>query len=133
MKKTTKGKICKVSAVVIDVAAPLAATLSQFPVWVDRSAGATVSGLFVLFAFLSAIPFIKQIKAYFKSPSAWVMWCIIFVLLFGLRAIIDEMIVICLIGAVGNIIGAGVYKIGEHYDPPLKLKDNNNKDDEGGA
>lgn len=133
MKKTTKGKICKVSAVVIDVAAPLAATISQFPVWVDRSAGATISGLFVLFAFLSAIPFIKQIKAYFKSPSAWVMWCIIFVVLFGLRAIIDEMIVICLIGAVGNIIGAGVYKIGEHYDPPLKEKNKDDKDNEGGA
>lgn len=131
MKKTTEGKICKISAVVIDVAAPLAATITQFPVWVDRSAGATVSGLFVLFAFLSAIPFFKQIKAYFKSPSAWVMWCIIFVSLLALRAIIDEIVIICLVGVIANMIGAGVYKIGDYYDPPTKSKSDD--DDEGGA
>ena len=118
MKRTTKGKLFKISALVLDVGAPLAATVSQFPVWVDRSAGATVSGLFVLFALLSAIPFFKQIKAYFKSPSVWVMWCIILVALVALRAIIDEMIVICLIGAAANVIGAGLYKLGDHFDPP---------------
>lgn len=118
MKRTTKGKIFKISALVLDVGAPLAATVSQFPVWVDRSAGATVSGLFVLFALLSAIPFFKQIKAYFKSPSVWVMWCIILVALVALRAIIDEMIVICLIGAAANVIGAGLYELGDHFDPP---------------
>lgn len=118
MKRTTKGKIFKISALVLDVGVPLAATVSQFPVWVDRSAGATVSGLFVLFALLSAIPFFKQIKAYFKSPSVWVMWCIILVALVALRAIIDEMIVICLIGAAANVIGAGLYKLGDHFDPP---------------
>lgn len=115
MQRTTKGKILKISAIVLDVGAPLAATISQFPVWVDRSAGATISGLFVLFAFLSAIPFFKQIKTYFKSPSAWVMWCVIFVMLVGLRAIIDEMIVICTIGVLSNIVGAGLYKVGNKY------------------
>lgn len=118
MKRTTKGKIFKISALVLDVGAPLAATVSQFPVWVDRSAGATVSGLFVLFALLSAIPFFKQIKAYFKSPSVWVMWCVIFVALIALHAIIDEMLVICAIGALSNVIGAGLYKLGDKYDPP---------------
>ena len=118
MKRTTKGKIFKISALVLDVGAPLAATVSQFPVWVDRSAGATVSGLFVLFALLSAVPFFKQIKAYFKSPSVWVMWCVIFVALIALHAIIDEMLVICAIGALSNVIGAGLYKLGDKYDPP---------------
>lgn len=117
MKRTTKGKIIKVSALVLDVGAPLAATISQFPIWVEKSAGATISGLFVLFAFLSAIPFLKQIKTYFKSPSAWVMWLIIFGALFALRAIVDEMVLICAVGAIANGFGAGLYKIGEHFDP----------------
>lgn len=128
MQRTTKGKILKISALVLDVGAPLAATISQFPMWVDRSAGATVSGLFVLFAFLSAIPFFKQIKAYFKSPSAWAMWCIILVSLIALRAIIDEIIVICAIGAFANIIGEGLYKLGDKFDPP-----NNNGGGNGNA
>ena len=128
MKRTTKGKIFKISALVLDVGAPFAATVLQFPVWVDRSADATVSGLFVLFALLSAIPFFKQIKAYFKSPSVWVMWCIILVALVALRAIIDEMIVICLIGAAANVIGAGLYKLGDSFDSPQ----NNSGDSAGG-
>lgn len=64
-------------------------------------------GLICAVRALSAIPFFKQIKAYFKSPSVWVMWCIILVALVALRAIIDEIIVICLIGAAANVIGAG--------------------------
>ena len=129
MQKTTKGKIIKFSALVLDVGAPLAATISQFPVWVNRSAGATISGMFVIFAFLSAIPFIREIKAYFKSPSAWIMWIIIFVALAALRAIIDEIIVICAIGALANVIGAAVYKIGDRYS---SSKDQNNANESGG-
>ncbi len=118
MQRATVGKIFKISALVIDVGAPLAATMVQFPIWVERSATATVSGMFVFFAFLSAIPFLKQIKEYFKSPSAWVMWTIIFVALVALRAIVDEILIICAVGMVANMIGAVVHKIGTHFDPP---------------
>lgn len=116
MRRTTKGKILKISALVLDVGAPLAATMTQFPMWINRSAGATVSGTFVLFALLSAIPFFKQIKAFFKSPSVWVMWIIMFVVLVVLREIIDEMLVICFVGAIANIIGAALYKVGERCE-----------------
>ena len=51
MTNATKGKICKISAVVIDVAVPLIATIMHFPIWVERSSRATVSGLFLIFAF----------------------------------------------------------------------------------
>lgn len=113
MKNTTKGKICKITALTVDVAAPLAATISQFPIWVDKSSAATVSGLFLVFAFLSAIPFMKQIKAYLKSPSAWSMWCIFLVLFVALRNIIDQMLIVCLVGLIANACGEGLYKVGE--------------------
>ena len=118
MTNATKGKICKISAVVIDVAVPLIATLMHLPIWVERSSRATVSGLFLIFAFLSCIPFLKQILAYFKSPAVWVMWCIFFVLFVALRNIIDEMVIICFAGLIANIIGAVIYKIGKNLDPP---------------
>ena len=116
MKNTTKGKIIKASALCLDVAAPLIATCTQFPIWVDKSSAATVSGLFLVFAFLSAIPFMKQIKAYLKSPSAWSMWCIFFVLFIALRNIIDEMVIVCVVGFVANVCGAGLHKIGENVE-----------------
>lgn len=88
------------------------ATLTQFPVWIDRSSSATVSGLFLIFAFLSAIPFINQIKAFLKSPSVWIMWIVLLIVFIALRNIIDEMLVVCFAGAVSGLIGAGIYKVG---------------------
>ena len=112
MRNTTKGKMIKGSAIVLDVAAPLVATLSQFPLWVEKSSEATMSGLFLLFAFLSCLPFLKQIKAYFKSPSVWVVWVVLFVLFICLRNIINEMIVVCFVGMLTNLAGTGIYKLG---------------------
>ena len=47
------------------------------------------------------------------------MWCVILVAFIAIRAIIDEIIVICMIGAVANVIGSWLYKLGEHFDPPM--------------
>ena len=113
MTNKTKGNTLKISAVCLDVIAPLTATITQFPIWVEKSSAATVSGLFLVFAFLSAIPFMKQIKAYLKSPSAWSMWCIFLVLFVALRNIIDQMLIVCLVGLISNACGTGLYKAGE--------------------
>ncbi len=112
MKRATKGKIIKGSAVVIDVAAPLIATICQFPVWIEKSSSATISGIFLLFAFFSCLPFIKQIKMWMKSPSVPVLWVIFLVLFSLLRNIIDQMWMVCVIGAVSNCFGAILYKVG---------------------
>lgn len=72
-----------------------------------------MSGLFLVFAFLAALPFIKQIKTWIKSPSVWVVWVILFILFMALRNIINEMIIVCFVGMIFNVVGAGVYKVGE--------------------
>lgn len=113
MKNATKGGILKGAALILDVAVPLLATLSQFPVWVEESAEASMSGLFLMFAVLSAIPFLKQIRAYLRNPSAWVLWGILFGALVVLRNIMDQMIVVCFAGAVANLLGAGIYNLGK--------------------
>lgn len=133
MKNTTKSKICKITAIGVDVAAPLAATISQFPIWVDKSSSATISGLFLVFAFLSSIPFMKQIKAYLKSPSAWSMWCIFLVLFIALRNIIDQMVIIALVGLLSNACGEGIYKLGEHYGSLPDSETDENQTTENGS
>ncbi|MBR2507200.1 MAG: hypothetical protein IKB70_09970 [Bacilli bacterium] len=132
MKNITKGKVLKASAVTLDVAAPLIATITQFPIWVDKSSAATVSGLFLVFAFLSAIPFMKQIKAYLKSPSAWSMWCIFLVLFVALRNIIDQMLVVCFVGLISNACGEGLYKLGEIVQAKPDLDTTNKNDGNSG-
>ena len=116
MTNSVKGKIIKYCAIALCVGVPLAATLTQFPVWVYKSSEATMSGMFLMFAFISALPFIKQIKAYFKSPAVWVVWTVLLVLLLLLRNIIDEMIIVCMAGAPANIIGMLIYKIGQNIE-----------------
>jgi hypothetical protein len=112
MKNKTKGQIVQWAAVGLDVGAPLVATVTQFPVWVERSAGSTVSGMFVVFALLSAIPLLKKGGEIFKSPSATLLFGIAAALLLSLRTIIDEMIIICAVGFVSNLVGAGIHSYG---------------------
>lgn len=112
MTNKSKGAILKGVAVSVDVFVPLAATLTQFPLWIEKSSEATISGLFLVFSFISCLPFLKQIKAYFHSPSVWVVWTILLALFVCLRNIIDEMIIVCFFGAIANVIGSGIYKLG---------------------
>lgn len=113
MTNKTKGNILKSIAIGIDVCVPLVATLTQFPLWIEKSSEATVSGLFLLFAFLSCLPFVKQIKEFLRSPSVWMIWVVLLALFVCLQNIIDEMVVVCFFGAIANVAGAGLYKIGE--------------------
>lgn len=114
MKNATKGKMIQGFAIFLDVSAPLLATFSQFPLWVEQSSEATMSGLFLVFAFFSILPFLKHLKAFFQSPSVPVIWIILFVLLVALQNIISEMIVVCFAGMIANLIGACIYSVGRH-------------------
>lgn len=113
MTRATRGKIVKGAAIALDVGAPLIATLTQFPVWVNKSSEATVSGLFLMLALVSVIPFFRQIKEYIKSPAVWVLWTVVFGMMIVLRSILDEIIIVCFVGMVANILGAGIYNVGK--------------------
>ena len=122
MKNTTKGRLLMALAVLLDVGAPLAATLTQFPIWIDRSAEATFSGMFVVLGFISILPFLKQIKAYFRSPAIWTVWLILFLLFFAMRSIVNEMIIVCFVGFVANLIGTIVYRMGKKISKRDRIK-----------
>lgn len=114
MKNRTKGNIIKGVAIGIDVLCPLAATLTQFPLWVEESAEATMSGCFLLLAAFCVLPLFKYVKAFMKSPSVPVLWWVVFILMIALSSIIDQMIVVCFVGGIANTVGAGLYKLGRH-------------------
>ncbi|MBR6560532.1 MAG: hypothetical protein IKT75_05190 [Alistipes sp.] len=40
------------------------------------------------------------------------VWVVLLVLFVCLRNIIDEMVVVCFFGTIANVIGAGIYKLG---------------------
>lgn len=116
MTNSVKAKLIKGTAIAIDTVVPFVATVSQFPVWIEKSSEATVSGIFVVLAFLCALPFAKQIVTYLKSPSVPVIWGVMFALFVCMRNIIDQMLVVLLVGTVANIIGAILYNVGKAFD-----------------
>ena len=113
MKKSAKRLLIKTSALGLDVGAPLIATALQFPAMVERSAESTVSGMFVMFALISAIPMFKFFGGKMKTPSVPIIWAVCCGALIALRSIIDEMIIICAVGTVSNVVGAVMYKVGD--------------------
>lgn len=115
MRNKTKGRILHISSLVIDIAPPLIATLTQFPVWIEDSSEATISGIVLLLGFICCLPFINQIKEYFKSPAVVVIWAVIYVALMLLQSIIDQMVTVAFIGSISNLIGTGLYKWGDAY------------------
>ena len=123
ISKRVKGKIAKAAALTLDIGAPLATTFAVFPAWVERSAGSTVSGTFVVFALLSSIPLFRFFKEIFKSPSTPLLWGVALVLLIALRNIVDEMIVISFVGVLSNTAGTVIYKYGEQLDVKEKTND----------
>lgn len=114
MKNKTKGTCVRITATVLCVGAPLGATIAQFPVWVATSDKATMSGLFLVMAFICCLPFVNQIKAYLKSPAIWVVWSVLLVLFIVLRNIINQMVIVCAVGLVSNGAGSLLYKLGDY-------------------
>lgn len=113
MSNRIKSNIIKCIALTLDILPPFIATITQFPVWIEQSAEATVSGIVLLLACLCCIPFIKYIKKFIQSPSIPVIWLIVFVALTLLNNIINQMIVVAFVGVLSNVIGSVLFKIGE--------------------
>ena len=113
MSARLKGRLLCLLALIIDVGAPLAATVSYFPVWVEQSAEATISGIVVFLGLLSVIPLFRVIKEKLRSPSAWMIWLLMFLLFLALEPIVREVKMISLVGFAANLVGAVIYKAGK--------------------
>ncbi len=114
MKNKTKGTCVRIGATALCVGAPLGTTIAQFPIWVATSDKATISGMFLVLAFICCLPFTNQLKAYFKSPAIWVVWSVLLALFIALRNIIDQMVIVCFVGLISNSVGSMLYKLGDY-------------------
>lgn len=129
MNNKRKSTVIRWTTTAMCIGAPLTATLLQFPVWIAASDKATMSGTFVILAAICSIPFFKQIKEYMKSPAAWVMWGVMFGAFVALRAIIDQMVIVCGIGFAANLAALPIYKAADYLKAlPDKLDINDTPD-----
>ena len=90
------------------------ATLHYFPIWYREDAfDIVVPGIAVLCFCLCSIPLFRWIERALKSPSVWMMWLALAILLHLLERIFSQVSIICDIGAGGNMLGAVLWKIAE--------------------
>ena len=113
MKRGLAAMTLKVSALLLSCAPPIAATLSYFPVFRKGGAVALISGFTLLLLLISISPIIKLLKRFFASPTMTGVWFIIFILFFALSKIAEEMVVISLVGYLGNLSASILWRIAE--------------------
>lgn len=111
MKAKTKGAIFTGCGYAISAAAPLVATATQFPVFIEKSANATISGIFVLMCCIVAIPmllYVKRLKtanrAIAKPPTAICFWALLLGGSVALEAIIQQFKFIGAAGLAGTCV-----------------------------
>ncbi len=87
------------------------AVISYFPIWRAAGDGSVLSGGVLVLLLICSVPIIKYFGRLMKSPSAHMMWLIIFALFFLLSKIAQQMTAISLVGFLGNLIGAVCFKL----------------------
>ena len=103
----------KIAALALSVLAPFIATISYFPLWIDKGAEFAISGISLCIMLVCALPIFKMVKRTLRPPSAPLIWLMIFILFFALSKIAEDITVIALIGFISNLIGAVLFKIAD--------------------
>ena len=108
---TIKSIFLRVIGLVLCVIPVSVAILSYFPAWRAEGGEVLLSGATLLLLCMAAVPLYKLISARLRSPAAYTLWLIAFILFFLLSNIAEEMVVISFTGFVGNLLGAIAFKL----------------------
>ena len=111
----TRKLIIRIFALLLCVVPPAVAVLLNFPVWIERSHAATISGTALVLLVLCCIPFYKSILAYIKSAATPVFWLLMFAFCYLFGAIVDELTIVAFVGMISNLLGALLFKLEKRY------------------
>lgn len=103
--------IFRILGLVISTVPTVLSVLFYFPLWAEKDVGTLISGFSLLLILIALIPLWRVIKKILKTPSAYVIWLLIFIAFLLLSKICEEMIVISFTGFISNVIGAVFFKI----------------------
>lgn len=93
------------------ICAPLIATLSFFPIWINKGDGSSISGIALILILIAFAPMLKSIKSLLRTPSSYTVWLVIFVIFLLISKIAREVTVIAFTGFLGNLLGALCFKL----------------------
>ena len=112
-KKAVRRIILRAIGFTLCVLPVTACIFLYFPIWQARGGEVLLSGIALILLMLALIPLYKAVKGALRSPAAYTVWLITFILFLLLSRIADEMVVISFTGFVGNALGAVCFKLAE--------------------
>ena len=118
MKQRTKYRLWDLGARLSAALPPLGATLYFFPVWVEKSSGATFSGMTLAAMLVCMIPFWKKLTAGARQlfeTGMPVFWAILLGVLLLVRSILDQMLTISIIGLGASLLSMLLCGIRNRY------------------
>ena len=92
---------------------PFVCTLSYFPLWKSTGFGTCIAGGSALLLVMCFFPILKFFNSAIKNYGSYFLWGVCFVLFFALSRIAEQMIVISLIGFIGNVLGSLCFAIAD--------------------
>ena len=128
MTNKSKGLIMYYTGLVLSILAPFIATLTQFPVWTEQVDPKQVSAMFIVMAVVCAVPLLNHFKQALKSPSSIAVWVFLFLVTWGMKQIVNQVMIIALVGLIANIIGAILCGVGNKVK---EMPDPIDEDEEG--
>lgn len=99
-----RARMYRILGILFCAVPPAVATLSCFPLWFSVRES-TFSVLSLLLLALCLLPLRRAIKAYLRSPSAWVVWCILWGCLTFFDAIASGLRTVAAVGTVSGAVG----------------------------
>ena len=85
---------------------PMICTLSYFPLWKSMGYGSCIAGGSALLLILCFFPLLKFLTSAIRSYGSYMIWLLCFLLFFALSKIAEQMVVISLMGFIGNLLGS---------------------------
>ena len=110
-----RGIILGIIGLILSTVPTVICVLSYFPLWQERGSECVLSGIALLLILLSLVPLIRIIKGKLRTPSAYMIWLMIFMLFASLSRIADQMTVISFVGFLSNLIGSVFFKLSKRY------------------
>lgn len=116
MSRKQIGVILFAIGLLFCIVPPVLATLEYFPLFKEQPAKG-VSALSVVFLFIAVVPLWKYIKRALKSPSAWMIWLVIWLFSLCFEPIVTQMKVIGFVSLAGSVVGAIFFRLARKYLP----------------
>ena len=90
----------------------LIAVLEYFPLWMGE--GVAVPGLTAVLLCLAALPLWRLLHRRLRSPSLWMLWLFLWLLLTAVKGVIDGLCAVAMVSFLGGLAGALLFRLADY-------------------